>query len=168
MTVIRRRVRRVRRVRKGKGFFGDILGTLGGLAGGALGSVGGPIGSAIGSSIGSFGSKKLAGAVGLGRKRRVVRRRRGRGITDIAKKAYNYLASQKDNLIKAHDFIKTHKLVSRGLNLAGQRDLGTKIGNLGYGRKRVVRRPVRVVVRVGRGAPINTSASQANMSVARF
>jgi hypothetical protein len=74
-------------------------------------------------------------AFGLGRRRRVIRRRApirrrraGRGLMDLFR--------------KAHSYVKSNKLVSRGLDHFKQSRLGNVARSLGYGRRRRVRRRI--------------------------
>lgn len=148
------RRRRVVRRKRGRGIFGDILGSIAPAAGTFFG---GPLGGVIGGIGG-----KLFQRTGLGRRRRVGRprvRRVGRPrvrrvarprVRRVARRSGRGIFSTIKSLVsRAHNFAKTHKLVSRGLNHFGYRRAGTAASAFGYGaRKRTTGRgPVRRMIR---------------------
>jgi len=80
----------------------------------------------ISRALKNFGHTKLgnaAGALGYGKRKRRVVRRRGRGLADILK--------------KAHAYVKKERLVSRALRNFGHTKLANAAGALGYGRRRM-------------------------------
>ena len=94
----------------------------------------------VSKGLSHFGQTKLASAanaLGYGRRRRVTMRRRRVG------------GSLRSVFASAHNFIKSNKLVSKGLSHFGQTKLASAADALGYGRRR---RPVRRAVRHCGGA----------------
>ena len=82
----------------------------------------------VSRGLNHFGHSKLSNAarsMGYGR-RRTVRRRRGGSLRGV--------------LSKAHSFIKSNRLVSRGLSHFGHSKLSNAARSLGYGRRRRTRR----------------------------
>jgi hypothetical protein len=142
------RRRRVRR--RGGSFFGSIGNALSkahdwiksnkviSTVGKALGSVGVPYAGAIGNA---------ASTLGYGRRRRRVVRRR-----TVRKRRVG--GSLRSILSSAHNFVKKHQLVSKGLSHFGHAKLASAASSLGYGRRRTVRRraPARRMVRHRGGA----------------
>ena len=130
----KRRVTRRRRVlhrKRGAGFMdalrsahnwiksNKIISSVGSM----LGKAGVPYAGAIGTA---------ASTLGYGRKRRVGRprvRRAGGSLKSI--------------LSNVHKFVKSNQLVSKGLNHFGHKKLGAVASNLGYGKRRPVRRAIR-------------------------
>ncbi len=176
----RRRVRRVGRPRRGRGFFSSIGNALRGAhdyiksnklvstVANALGSVGVPYAGAIG---------KAAGTLGYGRRRR-VRRRRGGDLYSILKKAVNGGRrvgrprvrrggavrrrrvvhrrrrgglNLRGLLSKAHSLVKDNKLISKAASALGHPKIAAVAGQLGYGRRRRRVARRRVVRRRGGG-----------------
>lgn len=133
----RRRATTIRRrrpaMRRGRGIFGDILGSVLPAAGGMFGPIGGLIGGVGG---------KLAGRIGFGRRRRTVRRA---PVRRVARRRVggSFFGKLKSLVSAAHGLIKSNRLVSRGLSHFGHKKLATAASALGYGRRRrTVRRRV--------------------------
>jgi hypothetical protein len=122
MPLVRNRRRRVGRPRRrqGAGFLdalrsahdfikrNKIISTVSG----ALSKVGIPYAGAINTA---------STALGYGRRRRVVRRKRGGNLRSI--------------LGRVHQFVKSNQLVSKGLSAAGHSKLASAASSLGYGRR---------------------------------
>lgn len=85
-------------------------------------------------------ASNFAGALGYGRRRRVVRRRRA----PIRRRAGGSL---KSILQKAHAYVKKNRLISNAIKHFGQKRLGNAVHTLGYGRRRRVVRRRRVMRR---------------------
>ena len=103
----------------------------------------------VSKGLSHFGQTKLASAanaLGYGRRRRVTMRRRRVG------------GSLRSAFASAHNFIKSNKLVSKGLSHFGQTKLASAANALGYGRRR---RPVRRAVRHCGGANYFTESQLA-------
>ena len=132
---VRRRRVGVRRRRVGRGFFdtlgsairsghdwlkrNKIISTVGNALGGVL-PIAGTIGQAA-SAMG-YGRRRRVRRRAAGGRRRVVRRGRGAGWRDIAS--------------KFHGFVKSNKLVSKGLDQFGHPKFAQAARSLGYGRRR--------------------------------
>ncbi len=86
----------------------------------------------VSNALKHFGHKRLGNAahtLGYGKRRRVVRRRRGGSLLSLLK--------------KGHDYVKSKRLISSGLRHFGHIRASNFAGALGYGRsrrRRVVRR----------------------------
>ena len=91
------------------------------------------VGNALGGVIPIAGTiGRTAATMGYGRKRRVGRprvRRAGGSLKSI--------------LSNVHRFVKSNQLVSKGLSHFGHKKLGAVASNLGYGKRRPVRRAIR-------------------------
>lgn len=136
----RRRATTIRRrrpaMRRGRGIFGDILGSVLPAAGGLFGPIGGLIGGVGG---------KLAGRIGFGRRRAPVRRVRRAPVRRVARRRVggSFFGKLKSLVSAAHGLIKSNRLVSRGLSHFGHKKLAGAASALGYGRRRrTVRRRV--------------------------
>jgi len=126
----RRRMRAPVRRRRGRGFFDSIkrvLSSIGNfvkdnrLISRGLSLIPHPY-ARVGSTV--------ASSLGLGRRRRrPVRRRRGGNLKTVLK--------------KAHDFVRTNRLVSRGLQHFGYKKLSAAARALGYGKRMRRRRRYR-------------------------
>jgi hypothetical protein len=64
-----------------------------------------------------------------------------KSIPNAAKKVYEVGKKVYNVALPIHDFIKSNKIVSRGLNLVGRKEAAAAVAQAGYGRrKRVTRR----------------------------
>ena len=180
-----RTVRRRRTSRRGRGIFGDAGGWLGRTAGNALGGVlgfgrrrtvrrkrvrrkparGRGIFGDAGGWLGRTAGNALGGWIGgLGRRRRVVRRKRpvrGRGFMDWAKKTVGQAQGLYNRGKAIYDKHSKASTVSNALRDFGLNNQAVWVkSNLGLGRRR------RAPVRRGRGMAIGGAPATTRQVVA--